>query len=117
MNERLAGLDNVAPIEPLDYSYSTQLLDISTLMLTDSGGIQEEPPALGKPVLIKGETTGRPDGFEAGTAKLVGTDADRIVAATGHRLNDSTERWLARPIAWGDGKATQRVVELLAQTA
>ena len=66
MNARLAGLDNVALIEPLDYPHFARLLDISHLMLTDSGGVQEEAPALGKPVLVMRETTERPEGIEAG---------------------------------------------------
>ncbi|MGX7951258.1 non-hydrolyzing UDP-N-acetylglucosamine 2-epimerase [Tsuneonella sp. HG249] len=116
MNDRLAGLHNVALIEPLDYPHFARLLDISTLMLTDSGGVQEEAPALAKPVLVMRETTERPEGVEAGTARLVGTDADRIVT--------EAERLLDEPLAYeamarahnpfGDGKATQRIVELLA---
>lgn len=119
MNQRLGGLDNVALIEPLDYPHFARLLDISTLMLTDSGGVQEEAPALGKPVLVMRETTERPEGVEAGTAKLVGTDADRIVAET-ERLLDDPQAYEAMARAhnpFGDGKATARIVELLAQTA
>ena len=117
MNDRLAGLDNVALIEPLDYPDFARLQDISTLMLTDSGGVQEEAPALGKPVLVMRETTERPEGVEAGTARLVGTDADRIVAET-ERLLDDAEAYDAMARAhnpFGDGKATQRIVELLAR--
>jgi UDP-N-acetylglucosamine 2-epimerase (non-hydrolysing) len=117
MNQRLAGLDNVALIEPLDYPHFARLLDISTLMLTDSGGVQEEAPALGKPVLVMRETTERPEGVEAGTAKLVGTDADRIVSEA-ERLLDDAEAYgeMARAHnPFGDGKATQRIVELLAR--
>ncbi len=116
MNEALAGLDNVALIEPLDYPHFARLLDISTLMLSDSGGVQEEAPALGKPVLVMRETTERPEGVEAGTARLVGTDADRIVAEA-TRLLDDPRAYDAMAQAhnpFGDGKATQRIVELLA---
>jgi len=116
MNERLAGLDNVALIEPLDYPHFARLLDIAHLMLTDSGGVQEEAPALGKPVLVMRETTERPEGVEAGTAKLVGTDADCIVAET-ERLLDDPAAYDAMAHAhnpFGDGQATQRIVELLA---
>jgi UDP-N-acetylglucosamine 2-epimerase (non-hydrolysing) len=117
MNERLAGLDNVALIEPLDYPHFARLIAISTLMLTDSGGVQEEAPALGKPVLVMRETTERPEGVEAGTAKLVGTDADRIVAQA-TRLLDDPEAYAAMARAhnpFGDGRAVERIVELLAR--
>lgn len=117
MNAELAGLDNVALIEPLDYPHFARLLDIADIMLTDSGGVQEEAPALGKPVLVMRETTERPEGVEAGTAKLVGTDADRIVAETS-RLLDDAEAYAVMARAhnpFGDGKATQRIVDLLAR--
>ena len=116
MNEALAGLDNVALIEPLDYPHFARLLDIATLMLTDSGGVQEEAPALGKPVLVMRETTERPEGVAAGTAKLVGTDADRIVAETGLLLDDRNayEAMARAHNPFGDGHASERIVELLA---
>ncbi|MXO51968.1 UDP-N-acetylglucosamine 2-epimerase (non-hydrolyzing) [Erythrobacter gaetbuli] len=116
MNEQLARLDNVALIEPLDYPHFARLLDISTLMLTDSGGVQEEAPALGKPVLVMRETTERPEGVEAGTAKLVGTDADTIVRET-TRLLDDAEAYAAMARAhnpFGDGHSAQRICDLLA---
>ena len=116
MNDRLAGLDNVALIGPLDYPHFARLLDIVELMLTDSGGVQEEAPALGKPVLVMRETTERPEGVAAGTAKLVGTDADRIVAEA-NRLLDDPEAYAAMARAhnpFGDGHAVERIVELLA---
>ncbi|MCA0910211.1 non-hydrolyzing UDP-N-acetylglucosamine 2-epimerase [Qipengyuania gaetbuli] len=118
MNEQLAGLDNVALIEPLDYPHFARLLDISTLMLTDSGGVQEEAPALGKPVLVMRETTERPEGVEAGTAKLVGTDADAIVRET-TRLLDDAEAYAAMARAhnpFGDGQSAQRICDLLASS-
>jgi UDP-N-acetylglucosamine 2-epimerase (non-hydrolysing) len=117
MTERLAGLDNVALIEPLDYPHFARLLDISTLMLTDSGGVQEEAPALGKPVLVMRETTERPEGVEAGTARLVGTDADRIVAEA-ERLLDDEAAYAAMARAhnpFGDGRSAGRITELLAR--
>ncbi|MBX7513895.1 UDP-N-acetylglucosamine 2-epimerase (non-hydrolyzing) [Qipengyuania sp. GH38] len=117
MNEQLAGLDNVALIEPLDYPHFARLLDLSTLMLTDSGGVQEEAPALGKPVLVMRETTERPEGVEAGTAKLVGTDADTIVAET-TRLLDDDDAYAAMARAhnpFGDGRSSQRICDLLAE--
>ncbi|MCA1660740.1 MAG: UDP-N-acetylglucosamine 2-epimerase (non-hydrolyzing) [Novosphingobium sp.] len=116
MQAELAGLDNVALIEPLDYPHFARLLAISTLMLTDSGGVQEEAPALGKPVLVMRETTERPEGVAAGTAKLVGTDAERIVAET-FRLLDDEAAYAAMARAhnpFGDGRAAGRIVELLA---
>ena len=115
MNERLGGLANVALIEPLDYPHFARLLDLATLMLTDSGGVQEEAPALGKPVLVMRETTERPEGVEAGTAKLVGTDANRIVAEA-ERLLDDPAAYAAMARAhnpFGDGRSAARIVELL----
>jgi len=117
MERELAGLDNVALIEPLDYPHFARLMAISHLMLTDSGGVQEEAPALGKPVLVMRETTERPEGVEAGTAKLVGTDAARIVAET-ERLLDDESAYAAMARAhnpFGDGNASGRIVELLAR--
>ena len=118
MNDALAGLDTVALIEPLDYPHFARLLDISTLMLSDSGGVQEEAPALGKPVLVMRETTERPEGIVAGTAKLVGTDADRIVSEANRLLDDPAayEAMARAHNPFGDGKATARIVDLLAST-
>ena len=116
MNAALADLSNVALIEPLDYPDFARLLDISELMLTDSGGVQEEAPALGKPVLVMRETTERPEGVAAGTAKLVGTDADVIVREA-TRLLDDPAAYAAMARAhnpFGDGRAAARIVELLA---
>ncbi|MBT2135217.1 UDP-N-acetylglucosamine 2-epimerase (non-hydrolyzing) [Croceibacterium sp. LX-88] len=117
MNAELAGLDNVALIEPLDYPHFAHLLGLATLMLSDSGGVQEEAPALGKPVLVMRETTERPEGIEAGTARLVGTDEDRIVAEA-ERLLDDPAAYAAMARAhnpFGDGKSSARIVELLAR--
>lgn len=117
MDAELTGCGNVAMIEPLDYPHFARLLDISTLMLTDSGGVQEEAPALGKPVLVMRETTERPEGIEAGTAKLVGTDADRIVAEA-RRLLDDADAYAAMSRAhnpFGDGKSAARIADLLAR--
>jgi UDP-N-acetylglucosamine 2-epimerase (non-hydrolysing) len=116
MQAELTGLDNVALIEPLDYPHFARLMAISTLMLTDSGGVQEEAPALGKPVLVMRDTTERPEGVDAGTARLVGTAADRIVAET-FRLLDDADEYAAMARAhnpFGDGQAAARIVELLA---
>jgi UDP-N-acetylglucosamine 2-epimerase (non-hydrolysing) len=116
MQDALGGLENVALIEPLDYPHFARLQDICHLMLTDSGGVQEEAPALGKPVLVMRETTERPEGVAAGTAKLVGTDAETIVAET-TRLLDDEGAYAAMARAhnpFGDGKSAKRIVELLA---
>ena len=117
MNAELAGLDNVALLEPLDYPHFSRLLDICTLMLTDSGGVQEEAPALGKPVLVMRETTERPEGVEAGTAKLVGTNEETIVREV-ERLLDDEAAYSAMAKAhnpFGDGKTSARIAELLAR--
>ncbi|QZD94206.1 non-hydrolyzing UDP-N-acetylglucosamine 2-epimerase [Qipengyuania gelatinilytica] len=116
MTAQLSGLDNVALIEPLDYPHFARLLDISHIMLTDSGGVQEEAPALGKPVLVMRQTTERPEGVAAGTARLVGTDTDTIVRET-ERLLDDEGAYSAMARAhnpFGDGFASQRICDLLA---
>lgn len=116
MSAELAGLDNVALIEPLDYPHFARLLDVAEIMLTDSGGVQEEAPALGKPVLVMRETTERPEGVEAGTAKLVGTDAATIVTELSTLLDDkgAYEVMARAHNPFGDGKTSARIVELLA---
>lgn len=117
MEQQLAALPNVALIEPLDYPHFVRLLAISDLMLTDSGGVQEEAPALGKPVLVMRETTERPEGIAAGTARLVGTDCARIVAEV-ERLLDDPQAYAAMARAhnpFGDGAAAARIRELLAR--
>ncbi|KRD42978.1 UDP-N-acetyl glucosamine 2-epimerase [Cellulomonas sp. Root930] len=108
----LVGLDNVRVTEPLDYADMARVMAASTLVVTDSGGVQEEAPSLGKPVLVLRETTERPEAVEAGTVKLVGTDEEVIV--------DEVTRLLTDPIAYdamahavnpyGDGRAAARVV-------
>ena len=116
MNQRLAGLDNVALIEPLDYPHFARLLAISEVMLTDSGGVQEEAPALGKPVLVMRETTERPEGVAAGTALLVGTDAKMIVTQLFTLLDDKAayEKMARAHNPFGDGTSARRIAELLA---
>ncbi len=117
MNERLAGLDNVALIEPLDYPHFAHLLSLAEIMLTDSGGVQEEAPALGKPVLVMRETTERPEGVEAGTAKLVGTDSARIVSEIFSLLDDKAayEAMARAHNPFGDGHSSRRIVEILCE--
>ncbi|WP_313435601.1 non-hydrolyzing UDP-N-acetylglucosamine 2-epimerase [Novosphingobium sp.] len=116
MNERLSGLDNVALIEPLDYPHFARLIAIAEIMLTDSGGVQEEAPALGKPVLVMRETTERPEGVAAGTARLVGTSAERIVTEISTLLDDreAYEAMARAHNPFGDGQTARRIVELLA---
>jgi UDP-N-acetylglucosamine 2-epimerase (non-hydrolysing) len=116
MDDALAGLNNVAMIEPLDYPNFVGLLDACEIVLTDSGGVQEEAPSLGKPVLVMRETTERPEGVEAGTAKLVGTDRARIVAEI-FTLLDDKEAYSAMARAhnpFGDGQAASRIARIIA---
>ena len=115
MDRALAGLSNVAMIEPLDYPHFAHLLSLAEIMLTDSGGVQEEAPALGKPVLVMRETTERPEGITAGTAKLVGTDADTIVTEIFTLLDDKAayEAMARAHNPFGDGQTARRIVELL----
>ena len=115
MDKQLGDLPNVAMIEPLDYPHFARLLSISHIMLTDSGGVQEEAPALGKPVLVMRDTTERPEGVTAGTAKLIGTDKDRIISEIFTLLDDDAAySAMARAHnPFGDGKASQRIAEII----
>lgn len=107
--------DNMYFIEPLEYLSFVYLMEKSTIVLTDSGGIQEEAPGLGKPVLVMRDTTERPEALEAGTVKLVGTDYDKIVGEVSRLIDDplyyKTMSEAVNP--YGDGKACERIVELL----
>ena len=116
MQQQLGGLPNVALVEPLDYPAFVHLLDIAHLVLTDSGGVQEEAPALGTPVLVLRETTERPEGVDAGTARLVGTDPARILAEANRLLDDpAAHAAMARAHnPFGDGHSAGRIVELMA---
>ena len=116
MDAELAGLANVAMIDPLDYPHFVRLLDMCELVLTDSGGVQEEAPSLGKPVLVMRETTERPEGIAAGTARLVGTDPAHIVTEIFSLLGDKAA-YSAMSRAhnpFGDGKAAQRIAKVIA---
>lgn len=107
MATMLEGIPSVALIEPLDYPHFVRLLEMAHIVLTDSGGVQEEAPALGKPVLVMRETTERPEGVAAGTARLVGVDEDRIVHAV-FELLDSESAYAAMARAhnpFGDGQS------------
>lgn len=112
---QLSGLENIHLIEPLDYLKFVRLMQRAHVVLTDSGGVQEEAPALGKPVLVMRNTTERPEAVHAGTVQLVGTASDAIVDAV-NRLFDSDAEWqrfakAANP--YGDGYASSRIVSAL----
>jgi UDP-N-acetylglucosamine 2-epimerase (non-hydrolysing) len=106
-------LSNLHQIEPLGYAQFVALLDRCTLVLTDSGGIQEEAPSLGKPVLVLRDSTERPEAVLAGTARLVGTDPERIISETRRLLSDPAEyaRMVAVENPFGDGRAAERIAE------
>jgi UDP-N-acetylglucosamine 2-epimerase (non-hydrolysing) len=115
VHELLDGIENIHLLPPLDYLPLVHLMKQASLILTDSGGIQEEAPALGVPTLVLRDNTERPEGVEAGTLKLVGTDPDRIVRQT-HRLLDNAAAHAAMTGAvnpYGDGRAAERIVTAL----
>ncbi|WP_455968816.1 non-hydrolyzing UDP-N-acetylglucosamine 2-epimerase [Butyricimonas virosa] len=111
--ENLSNLGNIFFIEPLEYLSFVYLMEKSTIVLTDSGGIQEEAPGLGKPVLVMRDTTERPEALEAGTVKLVGMDCDKIVNEVSCLLDDQGyyEKMSKAVNPYGDGKACQRIVQ------
>jgi UDP-N-acetylglucosamine 2-epimerase (non-hydrolysing) len=115
----LQQLPNLQLIEPVDYIPFVHLMDRATLIITDSGGVQEEAPSLGKPVLVMRDVTERPEAVNAGTVKLVGTDPQRIVGEASRLLTDpDAYRQMSRAMnPYGDGHACERIVELLATTA
>ena len=111
--EELSNLGNMFFIEPLEYLSFVYLMEKSTVVLTDSGGIQEEAPGLGKPVLVMRDTTERPEALEAGTVKLVGTDYNRIVSEVSALLEDEEyyDKMSKAINPYGDGKACERIVK------
>lgn len=111
----LSGIDNVFLIEPLDYYSFVWLMNKSYLILTDSGGIQEEAPSLGKPVLVMRKKTERTEGIITGTAKLVGTDHMKIYKETSNLLNNPEEyEKMSKAVnPYGDGKAAKRILQIL----
>lgn len=116
MADMLSNFNNIALIDPLDYPHFVRLLDMCDMVLTDSGGVQEEAPSLGKPVLVMRETTERPEGIAAGTAKLVGTDRGRIVSEI-FNLLDNSEAYAAMSRAhnpFGDGRSGERIARIIA---
>ncbi len=116
-NKVLEGVENVFLIDPLSYLPFVWMLNASHIVVTDSGGLQEEAPSLGKPVLVTRDTTERPEAIDAGTVKLVGTDTDALVANINTLLDDDslykTMSMAYNP--YGDGKAAARIVDILAK--
>jgi UDP-N-acetylglucosamine 2-epimerase (non-hydrolysing) len=119
IERRLADVAGVHLVEPLDYVAFVDIMRRADLLLTDSGGVQEEAPSLGKPVLVMRDKTERQEAVEAGTARLVGTDAGRIVREVESLLDDSTNRKNAERMLnpFGDGKACERIVGALIKSA
>lgn len=111
----LSGFSNVALIAPLDYLHFVRLMQRAHVILTDSGGVQEEAPYLGKPVLVMRDVTERPEAVDAGTVQLVGTEANRIVAAVSNLYDhhDLWNRFSHRENPYGDGYASDRIVAAL----
>lgn len=117
VREMLAGIPNVVLLEPQDYVNFANLMSSAYLILTDSGGIQEEAPSLGKPVLVLRSTSERPEALETGVVRLIGTDAAQIVTET-RRLLDNADAYLAMARTvhpYGDGTAARRIVDALKQ--
>jgi UDP-N-acetylglucosamine 2-epimerase (non-hydrolysing) len=115
VKEQLGRFSNILLIDPQPYSTFVALMAACTLVLTDSGGVQEEAPGLGKPVLVMRETTERPEGVDAGTVKLVGASSERIVSEVSRLLTDrAAYKQMAEAVnPYGDGKASGRIVEAL----
>lgn len=115
VNRLLVNLSNVKLIDPQDYLPFVYLMDNSTLILTDSGGVQEEAPSLGKPVLVMRDTTERPEAVDAGTVRLVGTDTNKIVSAVSDLL-ENEENYMKMSVAhnpYGDGDACGKIIRSL----
>jgi UDP-N-acetylglucosamine 2-epimerase (non-hydrolysing) len=117
-SQLLGGRSNIVLIKPVDYSSFVWLMDRATVILTDSGGVQEEAPSLGKPVLVMRDVTERPEGVDAGTVKLVGTDRDTIMTELERLIFDRTayEAMSQAKNPYGDGRAAQRIVAHLERT-
>jgi len=115
VHELLAGVDNIILVQPLAYPAFIWLMEKSYLIITDSGGIQEEAPSLGKPVLVTRTTTERPEAVEEGTVLLVGTDSEKITSKTHKLLNDQEyyNGMSLRHNPYGDGKSTQRIISYI----
>jgi UDP-N-acetylglucosamine 2-epimerase (non-hydrolysing) len=118
VHRHLSGMGNIHLIEPQDYLPFVYLMQRAHIILTDSGGVQEEAPSLGKPVLVMRDATERPEAVDAGTVRLVGTD-DVLMVAELTRLLDDPEEYARMAEAhnpYGDGRACERIVEAIAQT-
>ena len=115
VNEELGGLERVFLTDPLDYEPFANLMNKATLILTDSGGVQEEAPALGKPVLVLRDTTERPEALEAGTVKLIGTNREKVYGAAKILLTDAVayKQMAEARSPYGDGHAAERIVKAL----
>ncbi|GAB3652232.1 UDP-N-acetylglucosamine 2-epimerase (non-hydrolyzing) [Zhihengliuella somnathii] len=113
----LEGLDNVVVTEPLAYGEFTRMLSVANIVLTDSGGVQEEAPSLGKPVLVMRENTERPEAVSAGTVRLIGTDEERIYTEVEELLHDADHyAEMANAVnPYGDGRAAERTVAAIAE--
>lgn len=115
VKELLSGIDNVHLIEPMQYEQFIYMMDKSYFIITDSGGVQEEAPSLGKPVLVMRDTTERPEALEAGTVKLVGTDSE-LIRSEAQKLIDDQEAYSGMSQAsnpYGDGHACEKIVEFI----
>ena len=115
VNELLSGVRNIHLIKPLSYPSFVWLMNKSFLIITDSGGVQEEAPSLGKPVLVMRDTTERPEAVDAGTVILVGTDTNKIIKET-QELLDNSDKYKSMSALhnpYGDGKACQRIIEFI----
>jgi UDP-N-acetylglucosamine 2-epimerase (non-hydrolysing) len=115
VDAHLRNTDRILLLEPVDYLQFVQLMRLATIILTDSGGIQEEAPSLGKPVLVLREKTERPEGLDAGVARLVGTDRRRIVEEASRILDspDAYSKMVVSENPYGDGKAALRIADIL----
>ena len=115
LKQKLSGLENIKLLDPLDYVSMVHLMKNSYIILTDSGGIQEEATALGRPVLVMREVTERPEGVHAGIAKLVGTDVSNIVRSVQYLLEEEKEyKRMGKFInLYGDGRASSRILRIL----
>jgi len=118
VREILSGVNNIYLIEPLQYEQFIYLMDKSNFIITDSGGVQEEAPSLGKPVLVMRDTTERPEAVDARTVKLVGTDSQKIIQEAQKLLDDKTEyeRMSKAHNPYGDGKACDKIVKFLKES-
>lgn len=119
VNELLTDVKNVYLIDPLEYEAFIYLMSLSKLIITDSGGVQEEAPSLGKPVLVMRDTTERPEAVDAGTVKLVGTNTQRIISETNNLLDNKQayEIMAKAHNPYGDGKACERIINFMKETA